>query len=111
MLLHDEFMRRGVLDDTRIVLVSPIGSPVPVSPDTSQAILEAFADRDIEFVGSASVTAVDPATKALQLADGRQITFDLLLAVPVHRAPAVVLASEFGAGRMDRRRCPHALAS
>lgn len=94
LLLHDEFRRRGVRDATRIILVSPLPSPVPVSPDTSQALLAAFAERGIEFVGSASVNSVDPAAKALLLDDGRRIDFDLLLAVPVHVAPEVVLASE-----------------
>jgi sulfide:quinone oxidoreductase len=94
LMLHDELVRRGVRDETRIALVSPLPVPVPVSPDTSQAILDAFAARDIEFVASATVTVVDPVARALQLADGRPVGFDLLLAVPVHRAPEVVLASD-----------------
>lgn len=92
-MLHDEFERRGIRDATGIKLVSPLPSPVPVSPDTSEALLAAFADREIEFVGSAAVTSVDPTAKALALSDGRRIDFDLLLAVPVHVAPEVVLRS------------------
>jgi sulfide:quinone oxidoreductase len=93
LMLHHEFERRGIRDATGIKLVSPLPSPVPVSPDTSDALLAAFADREIEFVASAAVTAIDPTAKALAVADGRRIDFDLLLAVPVHVAPEVVLAS------------------
>lgn len=94
LLLHDELEKRGVRGATRIVLVSPLPAPVPISPDTSRGILAAFAERDIEFMASSRVTGIDTAVKALNLADGSQVAFDLLLGVPVHKAPDVVLASD-----------------
>ena len=94
LLLHDEFEKRGVRGATRIVLVTPLPSPVPISPDTSKGILDAFAERGIEFMPQSRVTGIDTAAKALNLADGSQVAFDLLLGVPVHKAPEVVLASD-----------------
>ena len=48
LLLHDYLTARGVRDACEITLVMPFGSPVPPSPDTSRALLEAFAERDID---------------------------------------------------------------
>ena len=52
--------RRGVRDDCEISLVMPFGTPVPPSPDTSAALLEAFAERGIEFVPGRRVASLDP---------------------------------------------------
>jgi sulfide:quinone oxidoreductase len=93
-LLLDELMReRGLRDDVRIQVVIPFGTPVPPSPATSQAILERFAQRGIEFVPDRKVAALDPDTRDAVLDDGSRLPFDLFLGVPVHRAPAVVVDS------------------
>ena len=47
LLLHDFLTERGVRDACEITLVMPFGTPVPPSPDTSAALLEAFAERGI----------------------------------------------------------------
>lgn len=93
LLLHDFLVDRGVRDKSTIRVINPMGSPVPVSADTSQALLEAFAERDIEFWGGATVTSLDPATNVASLDDGRTVPYDLFLAVPVHVAPRVVIAA------------------
>src|SRR5215472_15236497 len=50
-LLLDDFLReRGVRAACDLKIVIPFGTPVPPSPDTSRALVEAFAERDIEFV-------------------------------------------------------------
>ncbi len=54
LLLHDHLSERSVRDDCDISLVMPFSTPVPPSPDTSAALLEAFADRGIEFVPGAA---------------------------------------------------------
>ena len=91
LLLHDYLSRRGIRDDCEISFVMPLGSPVPPSPDTSAALLEAFAEREIEFVPSGRVASVDGGVCALE--DGRELPYDLFLGVPRHRAPDVVLES------------------
>jgi sulfide:quinone oxidoreductase len=93
LLLHDELTARGVRDACRISFVMPLGTPVPPSPETSAALLEAFADRGIEFVGGRRVDALDPGRKVALLDDGSELEFDLFLGVPKHRAPDVVIAS------------------
>jgi sulfide:quinone oxidoreductase len=93
-LLLDEFLReRGVRDDVRIQVVIPFGTPIPPSPATSEAILAAFAERDIEFLPDRRVASLDPNAHEALLDDGRRLPFDLFLGIPVHVVPAVVEAS------------------
>jgi len=93
LLLHDHLVARGVRDACRISFVMPLGTPVPPSPETSAALLEAFAERDIAFIGGRRIAAVDPARSVAVLDDDSELDFDLLLAVPKHRAPDVVISS------------------
>ena len=93
LLLHDYLTARGVRDDCEISIVMPFGTPVPPSPETSQALLTAFAERGITFVPGRRVASLDPTRSVAVLDDGTELPFDLFLGVPVHRAPAVVIAS------------------
>jgi sulfide:quinone oxidoreductase len=92
-MLHDLLTARGVRGACRITLASPLPSPVPPSPETSRALLSAFAERDIAFIPGQRVTAVDAANRRVMLADGRALPCDLFLGVPKQRAPDVVVAT------------------
>lgn len=93
LLLHDHLTSRGVRDDCEISFVIPFGTPVPPSPDTSRALVSAFAERGIAFVPERRVASLDPARRVVVLDDGSEMAYDLFLGVPKHRAPDVVLAS------------------
>ena len=93
LLLHDYLLQRGVRDACEISLVMPFSAPVPPSPDTSAALLEAFAERDIEFVPNRRVASVDGTRASPCSRTAREIPCDLFLGVPKHRAPDVVIAS------------------
>jgi sulfide:quinone oxidoreductase len=93
LLLHDMLLRRGVRDACEISLVMPFGTPIPPAPDASRALLEGFAERDISFVPDRLVRAIDPARHVAMLSDGGEMPFDLFLAIPAHRVPAVVADS------------------
>jgi sulfide:quinone oxidoreductase len=93
-LLLDEFLRdRGARDATTIALVMPFGTPIPPSPETSDALLARFEERDIRFVPERRVTSRDADGTTVTLDDGTDLPCDLFLAIPVHRAPAVVNAA------------------
>jgi sulfide:quinone oxidoreductase len=93
LLLHDYLAARGVRDDCEIALVLPLGAPVPPSPETSKALLAAFAERGIEFVPGRRIARLDAGRGVAILDDGAELPFDLFLGVPRHRAPDVVIAS------------------
>ena len=88
LLLHDYLTARGRREATEISVVMPFGTPIPPSPDTSRAILAAFAERGIRFVKDSLVQALDPGRKVAVLSDGTEMPYELFLGVPVHRVPA-----------------------
>ncbi len=93
LLLHDELVARGVRGDCEITFLMPLPSPVPPSPETSRALIEAFAERDIVFMPGRRIAALDGDRGVVTLEDGEEISYDLFLGVPKHRAAAVVAAS------------------
>jgi sulfide:quinone oxidoreductase len=62
------------------------------SPETSKALIAAFAERDIAFYPS-KCTSFDPRRRVATLDDKSEMAFDLFLGVPKHRVPLVVLES------------------
>jgi sulfide:quinone oxidoreductase len=93
LLLHDYLTRRGVRDACQISLVMPFGIPIPPSPDTSRALLDAFAEKDITFVPDRLVRALDPQRRVAILDDQSEMPYELFLGIPRHRVPDVVAAS------------------
>ena len=85
--------RRASASSCEITFVMPLGSPVPPSPETSEALLAAFAERDIAFLPGKRIQALDPERRVTVLDDGTELPFDLFLGVPKHRAPDVVIES------------------
>jgi sulfide:quinone oxidoreductase len=74
---------------------------VPPSPDTSKAILGAFAERGIAFVKDTLVKSLDPARHVAVMSDGSERPYSLFLGVPVHRVPQVVVESGLAAHAHD----------
>jgi sulfide:quinone oxidoreductase len=107
LMLHDYLVRQGVRAACEISLVLPLGSPVPPSPDTSRALLAAFAERDIKFIPSRRVASVDNARDVAILDDGTQMPFDLFLGVPRHRVPPVVPGKRHVGERLDSGQSAH----
>jgi sulfide:quinone oxidoreductase len=92
LLLHDYLSARGVRGDCEITFTIPLPSPVPPSPETSRALLAAFAERDIRFVPGARIASLDGSRRVAVYEDGSELPYDLFLGVPKHRAPDVVVA-------------------
>jgi len=90
LMLHDFLCTTGVRSQCEITMVLPLPSPVPPSPDTSKALISAFAERGINFMPNHRVAAVDAVRRVAALDDGSELPYDLFLGVPKHRAPAVV---------------------
>jgi sulfide:quinone oxidoreductase len=93
LLLHDSLVDRGLREDCEISLVIDFPRPIPPSPDASSVLVKAFADRGIDWHPRREVCELDPARKVALLRDGGKMAYDLFLAVPVHRAPPVVVES------------------
>jgi sulfide:quinone oxidoreductase len=90
LMLHDFLVKNGRRAASTIKVISPMATPIPISPEASAGILEAIGERDIGWWPESKVTALDPSTKVATLADGRTTPYCLFLGIPVHLAPRVV---------------------
>jgi len=93
LMLHDYLVKRGVRQNCEIDFVLPLSAPVPPSPETSRALVDAFNERGIKFHPNKRVASIDAAKKIATLDDGVEMGFDLFFGVPKHRVPPVVLDS------------------
>ena len=90
LLLHDYLIEKGVRKSCKISIVMPFSIPIPPSPDTSQALLTAFKERDIDFIPKHLVRAIDLVRHTAILDDESEMPFDLFLGIPKHCAPEVL---------------------
>jgi sulfide:quinone oxidoreductase len=90
LMMHDYLTTRGIRSDCSITLISPLATPVPPSPETSRALLAAFAERNITYVGDREVKSIDTQRRVATIDDGREFPYDLFLGVPAHRAPKIL---------------------
>jgi len=93
LLLHDHFVERGIRDAVEIRTVGPLSAPVPITKELSQRMLDLLNERSIEYIPNQQIVEVDPDDKAVRLADGGSISYDLFVGIPIHRAPDVVARS------------------
>ena len=92
-LLHDELVERGVRDAAEIRVAGPMAAPVPITAEVSQHFLGALGDRGIEYLAQQTVVGVDGEHREARLSSGDRLSYDLLIGIPVHRAPEVVESS------------------
>ncbi len=90
LMMHDYLTTRGIRSACEITLILPLETPVPPSPETSRALLAAFAERNITFVADREMRLVDTRRREVTLDDGRVFPYDLLLGVPAIRAPKIL---------------------
>ena len=90
LMMHDYLSTRGVRSACEITLILPLEVPIPPSPETSRALLAAFAERNITFVADREMRLVDTQRRVVTLDDGRVFPYDLFLGVPAIRAPKML---------------------
>ncbi len=93
LLLHDYLVKRGIRAAAEIRVIGLMAAPVPITKDVSQSILDALAERGIEYVPNQLVTELDTRTRKARLASGGSVPYDLFVGIPVHRVPEVVESS------------------
>lgn len=93
MMMHDHLERHGLREQSSITLAIDFARPIPPSPSASEALIAAFAESGIDWRPRTEVEKLDPARKVATTREGEELSYDLLLAVPIHVAPKVVLDS------------------
>jgi sulfide:quinone oxidoreductase len=108
MLIECALRRRGIRDRVQVDLYAAESGPMLVTgPQLSAAVRGIVESKGIAYHPEHQVTKVDAAARRLTFAHGATADFDLLLYVPLHRAPAVVcdagLLADSGWVAADRR--------
>ena len=94
MLIADHFRRRGPSSKVEIHLFTPEPQPMPVAgPQLGEAVRGMLESKGIAFHPLHKLRAVEPTSKRLSFENEAQFDFDLLVAIPPHRAPKVVAES------------------
>lgn len=107
MLLADYFRRRGVRQEVAVHLFTPEPQPLPVAgPQLGEAVRQVLEVKGIGFHPLHKLTAVNPESRQLSFEGKEPVRYDLLVAIPPHRGPALVreagLANEAGWVPADR---------
>ncbi len=91
MLIGDYFARRGMRDKVDIHLFTPEAQPMPVAgPDLGKAVQQLLRSKGIEFHPLHQLAKVDSGSRLLEFREQPTGSFDLLVAIPPHRAPRLL---------------------
>jgi sulfide:quinone oxidoreductase len=92
MLLHDAFERRGIRGRTTLEVWTVERAPMMTAgPEIGAVVKQALAARDIGFHPLSKAAGIDGARRAVRFEDGSETTYDLLIAIPPHRVPRIVV--------------------
>ena len=91
MLIADLFRRRGLREQVQVHLYTPEPQPMPVAgPALGDAVKQMLAAQSVAFHPLHKLTAVDAQARTLAFEGKEPVAYDLLVAIPPHRAPRVV---------------------
>lgn len=94
MLIADHFRQRGLSHKVEIHLFTPEPQPMPVAgPLLGEAVRAMLQAKGIQFHAQHKLTSVEPEARELTFEEGKRFRYDLLVAVPPHRAPKAVVAA------------------
>ena len=94
MLLEDYFRKRSLRDKVGLSIYTPEPLPMPVAgPAIGNAVKGMVDAKGIEFHPEMKIASVDAPSKELVFENGQRVGYDLLIAIPPHRAPLAVRES------------------
>jgi len=107
MLIADTLRQRGLRDKVDVHLFTPEPQPMPVAgPALGDAVKQMLERQGVAFHPLHKLTRVDGAARELTFEGKDTVKYDLLVAIPPHRGPAIVreagLANEAGWVPVDR---------
>jgi sulfide:quinone oxidoreductase len=97
LLTADLLRQTGAGERTRIDIYTPEPLPMAVAgPAVGESLVGMLSQRGIGFHPNTTVESIDPARGRVNWAGGGRVHFDLLIAIPPHRAPDVAANLELG---------------
>lgn len=89
MIIDDVLRTRGVRDRVKLQIVTPEPHPLTIlGPDAGGIVTRLLREHGIEYFPNSKVREIR--SKEAVTEDGREISHDMVLAVPVHVAPDVL---------------------
>jgi sulfide:quinone oxidoreductase len=94
MLIADFFRKRGTRNKVEIHLFTPEPQPMPVAgPQLGEAVRQMLEKKGVAFHPGHKLTGLDPQARELRFEGKEPFVYDLLVAIPPHRSPAVIRQS------------------
>jgi sulfide:quinone oxidoreductase len=94
-LADAHFEERGIRDKVEIIYVTPLEGAF-TKPVASQQLGSMFADRNIKLEPDFMIESVDADEKKIISMDEREVSFDLLVTVPLNMGADFIAASGLG---------------
>lgn len=92
MLISDFFKKKLV--NVEVSIFTPEPQPLPVAgPQLGQAVVDLITSKQINFYPLHKISSVDSINKKLLFDNNNYYNFDLLITIPNHKAPKVVVES------------------
>src|SRR6266545_278009 len=92
MMMHAYFERRGVLSRTRLEIFTVERAPMPTAGlEIGRTLIGELHARGIGYHPLKRTAEVDATRRVVRFEDGTEAPYDLLIAIPPHRAPRVVV--------------------
>ncbi|MBC8500766.1 MAG: NAD(P)/FAD-dependent oxidoreductase [Nanoarchaeota archaeon] len=96
-LLDEYFDKKGVREKTEISIFTPEALPMPAAgPKNGEIIKSMLESRNIRFNPETQLVSVDSNKKEIQFKDKTPVNYDLLIFVPPHKGPEVIINSNLG---------------
>ncbi len=94
-MLHDYYQRKGMRGKVELAYTYPF-DVIHQKPEVAKFTKPLLDACGIKYHTAFSVSRVDPSTRKVFSKDGRALEYDVLITIPTHRAPRVVLDSGLG---------------
>jgi sulfide:quinone oxidoreductase len=94
-MLHDFYKRKGIRDKVELAYTYPF-EVIHQRPEIAKFTQPLLDECGIKYHTAFGVSKVDPAAKKVFSKDGRDLEYDILITIPTHRAPRVILESGLG---------------
>ncbi len=90
----DSYLRniKKIRDDVQLTLVWPIEPIGP--PEFNKFISGQFREKNVEVIRNFPLAAVDANKKEISSKNGDKISYDLLISVPPHKVPKILVSSK-----------------
>lgn len=94
MLISHYFSRKGIRNDVEISLYTPEPLPMPVAgPQLGESVKQILESKKIKYFPLHKIYEVDGTKKELLFEGNGSYAYDMLIVIPPHKAPSVILHS------------------